>query len=131
MGPLPPLFFEPHSAEVSVQVVVCPRVPRYTVTRTLSAYRCACRDVLRAVELSTAHMLSTQPKAAANIKLNTETKVGIDVRAPPAILPTMLSRVGCNPGAVSISQRPTMVSRVAFSGLSVVPRAVIPRTIAK
>ena len=63
-----------------------PARPPVTVTRTLSAYRCSCRDVLRAVELSTAHMLSTQPKAAANIKFNTETKVGIDVRAPPAML---------------------------------------------
>ena len=37
---------------------------RYTY---VSAHRCACRGVLRAVELSTAHTLSIQPKSAANI----------------------------------------------------------------
>ena len=119
--PLPP-FFEPHWAEVSVRVVVPRARPgnRYTY---VSAHRCACHGMLRAVVLSTAHTLSIQPKSAAHIKLNTVTKVGIGVRAP---LP-MSVRAGCNPS----SQSATIVSRVAVSGLSIVSRAIIARTIAK
>ena len=81
--PLPP-FFEPHWAEVSVRVVVPRARPgnRYTY---VSAHRCACHGMLRAVVLSTAHTLSIQPKSAAHIKLNTVTKVGIGVRAPPNV----------------------------------------------
>ena len=127
MGPPPPPFFEPHSAEVSVQVVVRRARPgnRYTY---VSAHRCACRGVLRAVELSTAHTLSIQPKSAANIKLNTVTKVGIGVRAPP----NRSVRAGCNPGGFELTKCHDRVTRHCQRSLYwFASRAIIARTIAK